>query len=82
MEKINTCNVLFRGGGEKKLDVFFPSRKAVDACREVVPTIPTNLVAVGARSTTLRAGLISSYLAGEDKKWSKNNVPATTESNM
>jgi hypothetical protein len=26
------------GGGEKKLDVCFSAKKAVDACREVVPS--------------------------------------------
>jgi hypothetical protein len=26
-EKNNTCDVLFCGGGEKKLDVFFPPEK-------------------------------------------------------
>jgi hypothetical protein len=30
MEQINTCDVLFSGGGKIKLDVFFPARKAVD----------------------------------------------------
>ncbi len=29
-EKINTSDVFFRGGGKKKLDVFFPAKKAVD----------------------------------------------------
>ncbi len=26
MEQINTCNVLCRGGGKKKLEVFFPQK--------------------------------------------------------
>jgi hypothetical protein len=30
------CDVLFRGGGEKEGDVFFSTKKAVDACWEVV----------------------------------------------
>ncbi len=29
-EQINTCDVLFRGGGKKNLMFFFPARKAVD----------------------------------------------------
>jgi len=36
MEQINTCDVLFRGGGKIKLDVFFFARKAVDEGWEVV----------------------------------------------
>jgi hypothetical protein len=45
-QQINTCDVLFRDGGKKKLDVFFPARKAVDvrvvagACK----TLPGPLV--------------------------------------
>ncbi len=35
MEQINTCNVLFHGD-EKKTYSFFPAKKTVDACREVV----------------------------------------------
>jgi hypothetical protein len=34
--QINTCDVLFRGGGKINLDVFFPARKAVDERWEVV----------------------------------------------
>ncbi len=30
------CDVFFCGGGKKKLDLFFPAKKAVDACWEVV----------------------------------------------
>jgi hypothetical protein len=35
MEKINTCNVLFRGGGKKNLMFFFPP----ETCYEVVTSI-------------------------------------------
>jgi hypothetical protein len=32
------CNVFFRGGGKKKLDVFFPPKKPqMSAGREAVP---------------------------------------------
>ena len=31
------CDVLFPGGGKIKLDFFPPTKKAVDAFREVVP---------------------------------------------
>jgi hypothetical protein len=42
MEQINTCDVLFRGGG-KKLDVFFTPRKAVDVHWDTVPPPPKKL---------------------------------------
>ncbi len=36
MEQINTCDVLFRGGGKKNLMFFSPARKAQDVRWEVV----------------------------------------------
>jgi hypothetical protein len=38
MEQINMCDVFFRGSGKKKLDVFFPTKKAADERWEVVPS--------------------------------------------
>jgi hypothetical protein len=42
MEQINTCDVLFRGGG-KKLDDFFSARKAQDVRWEAVACIHIRL---------------------------------------
>ncbi len=36
MEWINTSDVFYGGGGKKKLDVFFPAKKAIDERWEVV----------------------------------------------
>jgi hypothetical protein len=41
---------LFRGGGNIKLDVFFPAEKAVDACREVVDSTTYHTMMYGGRN--------------------------------
>jgi hypothetical protein len=49
MEQINTCDVLFRGGGKKNFMFFFPARKAQDVRWEVVCTFRMDTIKVLAR---------------------------------